>query len=88
MEYLIVIISVGLPLSIVAFVFLLIGHKKYGVWFWTQLYILFKGQKSTAIIIDLAEKGTNISINKVPQYVFTLVMDVVDPNLGSTYRVK
>jgi hypothetical protein len=88
MEYLIVILSVGLPLSIVAFVFILVGHKKYGVWFWTQLFILFKGQKSTAVIIDLTEKATSISINKVSQYMFTVVMDVVDPNLGGNYRVK
>jgi hypothetical protein len=88
MTFLIMLLSLGLPLGIVLIVFVTIGYKKNGIWFWTQIYILFKGKKSTATVIDFSEKTTNISINKSSLYLFTVVMDVVDPDTGAKYRVK
>jgi hypothetical protein len=88
MPFLILFLTLGLPLGIVVFVFALIGRKKNGVWLWTQIYMLIYGKKSTAVIVDLMEKVTSITINKSPQYMFTIVMDVVDPSTGSKYRVK
>ncbi len=88
MAFFILLLSLGLPFGIVAIVFLSIGRKKNGVWFWTQFYILYKGKKSTAVIIDLSEKATSISINKSLLYMFTVVMDVVDPDTFNKYRIK
>jgi hypothetical protein len=88
MGFLIIFLSLGLPASIVLIVFISIGYKKSGVLFWTQYYMLFKGVKSTAIIIDSADKATSLSINKSLQYMFTVVMDVIDPNTGTKYMLK
>jgi hypothetical protein len=81
-------LSLGLPIGIVLIVFISIGHKTYGVWFWTQFYMLSKGVKSTAVIVDSMDKATSLSINKSLQYMFTVVMDVTDPKSGAKYRIK
>jgi hypothetical protein len=88
MQYLAVLLSVGLPIGIVSAVFITLGRKTNGVWFWTQIYILLYGKRTTATVIDSINKPTSVSINKSLQYLYTVVLDVVDPNSGVKYRIK
>ena len=88
MEYWIVLLSFSLPAGIVILIFSAIGYKKNGVWFWTKMHIMSKGNRSTAIILDTIDKPTNLSINGSLQYIFTVVLEVHDPISGTDFKVK
>ncbi|MFN8258440.1 MAG: hypothetical protein U0W24_22320 [Bacteroidales bacterium] len=88
MEIVVILLSIGLPLVITIGFLSYLGRLSSSVWFWTYFYIRIKGKKSTAIIVDSMSKITNITINKSAQYLFTVVLDVVDPDTFSKYRIK
>jgi hypothetical protein len=71
----------------IIFIVLIILRKSGGVWIWTQIYLKKKGIKSSAVIIDSMNKSKGYSLNRVRQYLYTVVMDVKDPVTGSSYKV-
>jgi hypothetical protein len=73
--------------GLIIFIVLLMLRKSGGVWLWTQLYLKIKGIRSSAVIIDTMNKSTNYSVDKLHQYIYTVVMDVKDPVTGKNYKV-
>jgi hypothetical protein len=88
MEIVVLLLSIGLPVVLTIRFLSYLGRLSSSVWLWTYIYIRTKGKKSTAIIVDSMSKITNITINKSAQYLFTTVLDVVDPDTFSKYRIK
>jgi len=76
-----------LMLAGVIIILLSMLRKSSGVWLWTQIYIKSNGTKASATIIDTMNEISSYRVNKVRQYVYTVVLEVNDPTTGTKYKV-